>query len=89
MFNHRWFSDPQPTIEQAQELHGPDGWFDPAAVFSTPNGYVMGLLSVNTNYPPHEAAENVKELLGYEMVSYCDALFGIWKPYEAKESEAK
>lgn len=35
-----FFSTHKPTIEEAQALHKP-ALFSPAAVFQTPNGYVM------------------------------------------------
>ena len=73
------FSSTQPTIEQAQALHE-FSLFSPAAVFKTAEGYVMGLLR-EQNSPPHETAAAL-EKHGLIMVSACDPICGIWKPYQ-------
>lgn len=79
----QWFSEPQETIEAAQALHQPGVLaFDPAAVFKTKEGkFIMVLLRRNGDWPPHDEAQNIERLTGNVMVSCCDPLFGIWKPY--------
>lgn len=73
-------SEPQPTIEAAQALHV-DQLFNNAAVFQTAGGaYVYGCLRDRREWPPHTAAQRMAEL-GYTMVSVCDPLFQMWKPY--------
>lgn len=75
----RWFSDTYETEKEAQEAHV---WkfFNPAAVFKTGTGYVLGLMR-NDEWPPHRAAKEIQNLTGFELVSVCSPLFEIWVPY--------
>lgn len=79
------FSAIKPTIEEAQALYRPD-LFNPAAVFQTPDGYVMGLLRDLNDWPPHKAAVGIEIATGYRMVSCCDPLMSIWQPYKPQEA---
>ena len=86
--NPHWFSSPQETQKEAEALHQPQPLsFRPAAVYETPDGkYVMGRLRPTAKeWPPHKAAQRIKELLGFVMVSTCDPLMGIWKDYQGLE----
>lgn len=74
-----WFGLPRDTIEEAQSDHRPTGFFDPAAVFEHEGKYVMARIK-DDDWPPKKAADHM-EMCGYKMVSCCDSLFGIWKPY--------
>jgi len=84
--NHfiNWFSGKQETIENAQEFYRYD-LFNPAAVFELPEGgYVLAYIK-EQSYPPHETAQNIEKLIDYKMISCCDPLLGIWKPYNKTE----
>lgn len=80
----KWFSDPQPTKEEAQALYEYE-IFNPATVFETPEGrYSMGLLRVNISWTEQalaEIARSIQGAIGYKMVATCDPLLGIWKDY--------
>ena len=77
-----WFSGSYETIEQAQEWYKYD-LFNPAAIFELPSGgFVLGYIR-EQNCPPHQTALNIKKLTGYQMVSYCDPLLGVWSKYES------
>ncbi|MCP4537713.1 MAG: hypothetical protein GY832_11245 [Chloroflexi bacterium] len=81
----QWFSNPQDTIEEAQQLHA-GGLFNPAAVFRTKEGkYVMGLLSPRSDWPPDTEAKAIEGLTGNVMVSTCDPILNVWKPYKQQE----
>jgi hypothetical protein len=75
-----FFLTPKATIEEAQADYEP-ALFNPAAVFETPDGYVMGLLRDLSDWPPHKAAQALLDTTGYKMVSCCDPLLSVWKPY--------
>lgn len=82
-----WFSEIQKTIEEAQDLHQHE-MFQPAAVFEIKNdetvvGYVMARIK-EQDCPPHKTADHIKGLLGYQMVSYCESLMGIWTKYNVQ-----
>lgn len=79
-----FFSTHKPTIEEAQALHKP-ALFSPAAVFQTPNGYVMGLLRDLHDWPPHKAAAAIEAATGCRMVSCCDPLLNVWQPYKRQQ----
>ena len=77
-----WFSGAYATIDDAQEWYRYD-LFNPAAVFELPDngGYTLAYLR-EQNYPPHDTAKRIQELVGYKMVSCCDPILGRWKPYK-------
>jgi hypothetical protein len=77
----KWFSGAQPTIERAQEFYT-CALFNPAAVFELPDGEGYTLAYIREqDCPPRATAQRVMDLVGYKMVSYCNGLLGIWKPY--------
>lgn len=78
-----FFSEPQSTVEQAQSLYEYE-IFVPAAVFKTPNGFVMGLIR-EQSIVPNETAKQIKEITGFEMVSHSDPITGIWKLYKVSQ----
>lgn len=80
----KWFSDSHPTIEDAQKQYI-YSLFNPAAVFELPGGGFVFAYIRDRDWPPHETAREVKRLVNYDMVSCCDPLMGIWKPYQAQE----
>ena len=81
----RWFSGPQKTIEDAQAFYT-YRLFNPAAVFELPDGKGYTLAYIHKqDWPPHQTAQRILDLVGYKMVSCCDPLFGIWKPYQFEE----
>ena len=80
------FSATTATVEEAQALYRPE-LFNPAAVFKTPDGYVMGLLRDQNDWPPHKAAAAIEAATGYRMVAFCDPLgMSIWQPYPLQEA---
>lgn len=76
-----FFSTPKATIEEAQAVYEP-ALFNPAAVFKTPDGFVMGLLRDLHDWPPHKAAQAIRDATGYVMVSHCDPILSVWQPYQ-------
>ncbi len=80
----QWFSDPQTTKKEAQELHQPVILtYNPALVAETPNNtFVMGLLTRSEQWPPEWLGDFkfiINKEWGYTIVSLCDPLLGIWK----------
>jgi len=82
----KWLCFPKRTIEEAQELYKYE-LLRPAAVFELPTGgFSLGYIR-EQNYPPHETARKLKELLGFKMVSCCDPLLGVWKSYQVENDD--
>ena len=78
----KWFSEPCDTIEQAQELHQPEPLsFDPACVVDTGNGYSLGLLRQQLDWPPVATIQHIEETTGFKVVATCEPLMGIWNKY--------
>ena len=78
----QWFSEPKKTIEEAQALHTPE-LFRPAGVFQTPNGeFVVANLRMYSDWPPHDAAQQIENLTGNKMIGLCDPLLGVWVTYQ-------
>lgn len=70
------FSDPQPTIAAAVQLHDAVP-FNPAAVFQTDAGFVYARLhtmAAEEDAPP--------QIDGHTLVAHCDAVLGLWRMEE-------
>jgi len=83
-----WFSPPQETIEAAQALLDHDfDLFAAAVVFKRPDSrYSLAYTNDLSGEPPRLTAREVWRLIGYELVSWCDPLLRIWKPYIPEEA---
>lgn len=74
-----FLSAPQPSIEQAAELHE-YGLFNPAAIFQAADGaYIYGRIR-EMDSPPHRTAEAMRPL-GYALVAYHGPLINVWRSY--------
>ena len=79
----RFFSAPQPTIEQATRLHT-YGLFNPAAIFQAGDSFVYGRIR-EMDSPPHRTAEAMRPL-GYVLVAYHGPLINVWRSYLGNEA---
>lgn len=79
-----FFSPPQPTIEQAAQLHE-YALFSPAAIFQVESGaYVYGLIR-EMESPPQKTAESMRPL-SYTLVAYHGPLINVWRSYPGDEA---
>lgn len=81
-----FLSAPQPTIEQAAQLHT-YGLFNPAAIFQMKDGtFTYGLIR-EMESPPHKTAESMRPL-GYALVAYHGPLINVWRSYPEDEAHS-
>lgn len=79
-----FFSTPQPTIEQAAQLHE-YALFSPAAIFRLENGtFTYGRIR-EMETPPKKTAESMRPL-GYTLVAYHGPLINVWRSYPGDEA---
>lgn len=71
------------TEKEAQDLHEPQGLFDPAAVFKNKQDkFVMVRLRNLQDWPPHSDIAHVEDLTNMQCVSVCSPMLMIWKAYK-------